>query len=146
MPEFKRTASVTWTGDSKHGAGQVSTGSGALQAVPYSFVTRFGEAPGTNPEELLAASHAACFSMAFASELGRSGHPPDRVETRATCFMTRDDVTGVKITRMRLESRVQVKGLDAATFQEIARAAEGKCPVSNVVRHGLVIELDAALV
>ena len=144
MPEFKRTARAVWNGDSRHGQGRVSSGSGALNDTPYTFVTRFGDAPGTNPEELLAAAHAACFSMALASRLAGAGHPPEEIQTAAACFMTRDDA-GVKITRMRLETRVRAPGLDAAAFQQLAAEAEKSCPVGNVLRGGLTIELDAAL-
>ncbi|NLG28747.1 MAG: OsmC family peroxiredoxin [Chloroflexi bacterium] len=145
MTEFLRSASVVWNGDSRRGSGTVSTGSGALTDVPYTYLTRFGENPGTNPEELLAAAHAACFSMALASTLRRAGHAPERIETRAVCVMERDETTGVAITTMRLRTRALVPGLDAAEFARLADDAKVNCPVSQVLAPGLAIELDAAL-
>ena len=145
MPEFKRTAEAVWTGDSRHGNGLLTSGSGVLKDAPYSFFTRFGDLPGTNPEELIAAAHAACFNMAFASTLSGKGYQPQRIETHATCFMTREEGSGVKITKMHLTTKGQVPNIDLATFQQIAQEAERRCPVSNVLRNGLVIELDATL-
>ena len=145
MVEFKRSASVVWSGDSRRGSGTVSTESGALVDVPYTWLNRFGDTPGTNPEELLAAAHAACFSMALASTLRGAGHAPERIDTMATCVMVRDEATGVKITTMRLHTRARVPGLDAATFDTLVNDAKVNCPVSRVLAPGLAIELDAAL-
>ena len=145
MIEFRRRAEVVWSGDSRHGSGHITGSSGALRDTPYSFNTRFGDAPGTNPEELIAAAHAACYSMAFASALAAKGFQPGRIQTQATCYMTRDEVSGVKITRMHLAVKAQIPGIDEDAFQQLAREAEGKCPVSNLLRCGLTIELEAAL-
>jgi osmotically inducible protein OsmC len=145
MAEIKRMAMVVWNGDSRTGGGRVSSGSGALKDVPYAYATRFGDTPGTNPEELIAAAHAACFSMAFASRLEHNGYQPQSIETHATCVMSPQEEGGFKITRMHLETRGQVPGIDEATFRQIAREAEKGCPVSTALRGGIEIELDAGL-
>jgi len=145
MVEFKRTAAVVWSGDSRTGNGSITTASGALVDVPYAYGTRFGDVPGTNPEELIAAAHAACYSMALASTLRRAGHVPERIETTATCVMTRDEAAGVKITAVRLRTRARVPDLAAAEFAKLAQEGEQRCPVSAVLRPGLTIELDAEL-
>jgi len=145
MADIERQASAVWSGDLRGGDGQISSGSGVLDDTAYSFATRFENTTGTNPEELIAAAHAACYSMALASTLGRKGHQPQRIETRAVCHLTPQQPSGFKLTKMRLETRGQVEGLDDATFQQIAREAETSCPVSNALRGGLQIELDAQL-
>lgn len=145
MVEFKRSASVVWHGDSRSGNGTISTASGALVETPYAYGTRFGDIPGTNPEELIAAAHAACFSMALASTIRRAGHAPERIDTVADCIMVRDEATGVKITGMRLRTRARVPGLDAAEFARLANDAKENCPVSRVLAPGLSITLDAVL-
>jgi osmotically inducible protein OsmC len=145
MVDFRRSAEAVWTGDVRKGNGRITTFSGVLKDVPYSFATRFEDSPGTNPEELLAAAHAACFNMAFASALGKKGYPPERLETRAICSMSRQEPGGVRITKMRLEVRGQVPGIDHEAFRQTAVEAEKACPVSNVVRNGLTIELEATL-
>lgn len=145
MADIERTANAVWNGDLRSGNGQISSTSGVLDNTVYSFATRFEHKPGTNPEELIAAAHAACFSMAFANTLSKKGHQPQEVQTSATCVLSPQQPSGFKITKMRLESRVKVDGLDDATFQQIAREAEAGCPVSNVLRGGLEIELNATL-
>jgi osmotically inducible protein OsmC len=115
-----------------------------LEEVPYRFMTRFEHARGTIPEELIAAAHAACFSMAFANMLSGKGYKPIRVETRAVISMERLE-GGFTITKMRLETEGEVSGLDQATFTEIARKASAGCPVGKLLRPGLEIELDARL-
>jgi osmotically inducible protein OsmC len=142
MVEIKRTAQAIWNGDSRSGSGHISSGSGVLKDVPYTYATRFGDTPGTNPEELIAAAHAACFSMAFASGLRRGGHQPQSIETRATCTISSQEGGGYKITGMRLETRGQVLGIDEATFLRIAQEAKEGCPVSNALRGGVEIELE----
>ncbi len=142
--DIERHADATWNGEVRGGNGQITSASGTLDDAPYTFVSRFEQGTGTNPEELIAAAHAACYSMAFAATLGRKGHAPQQITTRATISLT-PQTSGFKITRMRLETRGRVEGLDEATFQEIAREAETTCPVSNVLRNNLEIELDAKL-
>lgn len=145
MADIERTAEATWSGDLRGGSGQISSTSGVLANTAYSFGTRFEQAPGTNPEELIAAAHAACYSMAFAATLGRKGYQPQRIETKATCVLTPQQPAGFKITKMRLEARGQVPGIDQATFQQIAEEAEKGCPVSNALR-AIEIEVEAKLV
>jgi osmotically inducible protein OsmC len=145
MAEIRRRAKAAWVGSLREGEGHVGTASGALEKERYSFGTRFEEEPGTNPEELIAAAHAACYSMAFADILSGKGHHPERIETEAICILTRQENGGFRITGMHLRVRGRVPGIDEATFQRIAKEADQECPVSNLLRDGATIELDAAL-
>jgi osmotically inducible protein OsmC len=140
MPAILRTATGTWHGDLRSGKGTIGATSGVLKDTPFTFATRFENARGTNPEELIAAAHAACFSMAFSNYLSQQGHVPDTISTKAT--ITLEDG---RIHTMHLETRGKVAGLDNETFKRLAEDAEKKCPVSNLLRPGLTIELDAAL-
>jgi osmotically inducible protein OsmC len=140
MPVINRTATGTWQGDLKSGKGSIGATSGVLSQTPFTFATRFENAKGTNPEELIAAAHAACYSMAFSNYLSTNGHVPDTITTRATISLEDG-----KITKMHLETRGKVAGLDNATFKRMADEAEKKCPVSNLLRPGLTISLDASL-
>jgi osmotically inducible protein OsmC len=140
MAAIQRTASGVWRGDLKSGRGEISAASGVLQDTPFSYATRFENAKGTNPEELIAAAHAACFSMAFANYLDAQGHKPRRISTRATISLE----NGV-ISKMRLVTEGDVADLDAAEFARLATEAEKKCPVSNLLRNGLAITLEASL-
>ena len=137
---IERTASGAWQGDLRSGKGQISSTSGVLQNTPFTFATRFENAKGTNPEELIAAAQAACYSMAFANYLAGQGHTPEEIQTQAT--ITLDN--GV-ITKMHLVTRGRVPGLEASDFARLADEAEKKCPVSNLLRNGLAITLDASL-
>ncbi len=138
-----RRADVTWSGDLKTGSGKVRVGSGSF-TFDVSFGRRFAEDPGTNPEELIAAAHAVCYSMALANTLAKSGTPPTRLETSATVSM-RADGASVTITRSALRVTGEVEGLDAAGFRRVAEEAEKACPVSNALRGNLEIVLDARL-
>lgn len=140
MAAIERTASGVWRGDLKTGNGLIGSTSGVLTNVPFTFATRFENAKGTNPEELIAAAHAACFSMAFANYLSGQGHKPDEITTQAK--ITLEDG---KITKVHLTTKGRVAGLDAATFKKLAEEGEKKCPVSNLLRPGLTITLDASL-
>jgi len=140
MAVIQRTASATWRGDLKRGAGQIDSTSGVLQGTAYTFMTRFENAKGTNPEELIAAANAACYSMAFAHHLSQQGHVPESIVTQATISLD----NGV-IARMHLQTRGSVPGLGEAEFKRFAEEAEKQCKVSNVLRNGLTITLDAAL-
>ncbi len=140
MPAIQRTANGTWHGDLKSGKGSIDATSGVLRDTPFSFATRFENAKGTNPEELIAAAHAACYSMAFSNYLSQNGHVPDTITTKATISLEDG-----KINKMHLETRGRVAGLDNAAFKRLADEAEKKCPVSNLLRNGLAITLDAAL-
>lgn len=137
-----RKAEAVWEGDLTAGHGTMRTESGALNGA-YSFRTRMGDTPGTNPEELIAAAHAGCFSMALAAALSQAGHRPDRIQTSAG--VTLDKVgDGFKITTIRLHTRAHVPGIDEATFRTFADNAKRNCPVSQALA-GAKIELDAAL-
>jgi lipoyl-dependent peroxiredoxin len=147
MADFKRKAQATWYGDLRGGNGRMSTHSGVLKNVPYAFNTRFANEPGTNPEELLAAAHASCYSMALSGALSKKGYTVDSIETNATCFLSPQPTGGFRITKMHLQVRGKVAGIDEATFVQIAKETDaGGCPVSILLHPGLTIELDAALV
>jgi osmotically inducible protein OsmC len=136
-------ASAVWEGKLKDGKGTFKAGSGAFSA-PYTFATRFEGKQGTNPEELLAAAHAACFSMALSAGLEKTGKPATRVETTAAC--TLEMVDGApKITKMELKTRGRVAGLDQAGFQKAAEEAKRGCPVSKALAGIPQITLDAKL-
>lgn len=137
-----RNASASWQGGLRGGTGRFDGESGAIGAA-YDFGSRFGDAGGTNPEELLAAAEAACFSMALAAGLEKAGHAPTRVETRAACTVEKVG-DGFQITTMRLRVRAQVPGIDDAAFQEIAAGTRTGCPVSKALA-AVDIQLEATL-
>ena len=145
MASIVRKAGVIWNGDSRSGSGTISTQSKALYEQPYTYATRFEEAPGTNPEELLAAAHAACFSMALASMLKSKGFTARQIETNAECTVEARD-GGYEITRKQLHTRGQVPGIDDSAFQKIAADAGKNCPVSKLLGQGLKIDLKAELI
>ncbi|HWP39362.1 MAG TPA: OsmC family protein [Tepidisphaeraceae bacterium] len=138
-----RTASATWNGTLKDGSGTFKAGSGAIQGT-YSFGTRFENAPGTNPEELIGAAHAACYSMALAAGLGKNGMNPQRVSTTAAVTIEKVG-EGFKITKIKLSCEASVPGADPKKFQEIANATKTGCPVSGALS-AVPIELEAKLV
>src|SRR6185312_12685123 len=122
---MKRTASAHWSGDLKTGAGTISSASGVLNQTQYSFSTRFADGIGTNPEELIAAAHAGCFTMALSAELGKAGITADSLEKTDA---------GFTITAIHLEVKAKIPGADAKKFDEAAHAAEKGCPVSRVLK------------
>ena len=139
---MKRTASAVWLGNLKQGSGTVSTGNGALKNTPYSFSSRFENGAGTNPEELIAAAHAGCFTMATSASLGRAGLTPERLSTEAT--LTLEQVQGSwTITTIHLQLTGRVPGISQAKFAEIAADAKANCPVSRLLK--AEITLDAKL-
>jgi lipoyl-dependent peroxiredoxin len=137
-----RTASAKWNGDLQSGAGTMALGSGAFEGQ-FSFRSRFEDGPGTNPEELIGAAHAGCFSMALSNILAEGGNPPESVETSAKVHFGPTDA-GPTIQRIELTTRGKVPGLDDAGFKEAAEAAKAGCPVSRALT-GVEIEVDAAL-
>src|SRR4029453_19027516 len=137
-----RKASAVWRGTGRDGEGALTSASGVLLETPYSFKTRFESEPGTNPEELIAAAHAGCFTMALAFELQRAGVTPTELRTEAAVSLDQDGA-GFKISRSALTLRGRVPGIDAARFLELATSAETNCPVSKVLN--AEITLDAAL-
>lgn len=138
-----RKATAHWQGTGRDGAGDLTTGSGVLSAAPYGFKTRFEDAPGTNPEELIAAAHAGCFTMALAFQLQTAGFTPESLTTEAAVSLDSKD-GGFTITKSALTLTAKVPGLDQATFDELAGVAEKNCPVSKLLK--AEITLDATLV
>ena len=136
-------ASAEWTGTLKEGAGKMRLGSGAFEG-PYSFVSRFETGPGTNPEELIGAAHAGCFSMALAAALGRAGHTPKSIRTTAKVHLGTSEA-GPTITRIDLEVEGEVPGIDAATFQQHAEGAKKGCVVSRALAGVPTVTLNATL-
>ncbi len=136
MPEITRRGSARWEGDLKGGRGVVSTASGAMAEAPYSFASRFEDAPATNPEELIAAAHAACFAMALANILAGEGHPPTEVRATATLRM-RMEPAGPTIVAAHLECDAQVPGMAPEAFATAAAKAKDGCPVSRLLKPGL---------
>jgi len=145
MATLKRAAYAEWSGDLKRGKGELTTESKAIEEEKYSFGTRFEDKPGTNPEELIAAAHAGCYSMAIANALAGKGYQPERIATTATCFLESLEEGGFAITKMHLEVRGWVSDLNEAKFKEIADQADKECPVSNLLREGLDIGINALL-
>ena len=137
-----RTASAKWSGDLQEGQGTMALGSGAFEG-PYSFRSRFEEGTGTNPEELIGAAHAGCFSMALGNILAEGGNAPESIETSAKAHFGPTDA-GPTIQRIELTTRGSVPGLDEAGFKEAAEAAKADCPVSRALT-GVEISVDAAL-
>jgi osmotically inducible protein OsmC len=126
-----RSAEAVWEGDLKAGKGTISTQSGAYQGA-YSFSSRFEDGKGTNPEELIAAAHAGCFSMAFSHELSQAGHVPKRVHTTANVHLAKTDA-GFSIPKIDLVTEADVPGIDDATLQEIGKKAKENCPISKLL-------------
>jgi len=143
MASIHRSASAAWRGTGKEGSGTLSTQSGALSDLPYSFAKRFGEERGTNPEELIAAAHAGCFTMATAFQLTGAGHAPEELRTEARVSMEQEEGGGWSIKAVTLTLRARVPGIAADEFQRLAEAAKAGCPVSRVLNAS--ITLDATL-
>lgn len=137
-----RKADATWEGDLRKGKGSMKLGSGAFEG-PFSFGTRFGDTPGTNPEELLGAAHAGCFSMALSAGLGAAGYTPTRIQTNAKVHIEQVE-GGFGITKIELTTEAEVPGIDEKTFQEQAEATKKACPVSKALA-SVPIELKATL-
>ena len=128
-----KKATAVWQGGLKDGKGTISTESKALAETPYSFRTRFEGVPGTNPEELLGAAHAGCFTMALAAKLGEAGIKPERIETQATVTLEKV-AAGFEITRVHLEVGARAPGADRAKFDAAAADAKANCPLSKVLK------------
>jgi osmotically inducible protein OsmC len=139
---MKKSASATWSGGLKDGQGTISTGTGVLREAPFGFKSRFEDGPGTNPEELIGAALAGCFSMALSLGLGNAGLTAEKIDTRTQVTLDKQG-EGFAITTIALTCRARVPGADAETFQRIAQETKQGCPVSKVLRAD--ISLDAAL-
>lgn len=138
-----RSANARWEGSLQDGRGMMKMQSGAYEGQ-YSFSSRFEEGTGTNPEELIAAAHAGCFSMALSGDLGRAGYEPESIETSAEVTIERSDA-GFSITSVQLRTIGVVPGMDAAKFQEVAEASKKGCPVSRALSPDIKVTLDATL-
>jgi lipoyl-dependent peroxiredoxin len=142
---IERRAHATWEGDLRGGSGSFDTGSGAIGGQQVTFASRFEESGGkTSPEELIAAAHATCLSMALANGLAQEGHPPKRLETDAVCTLDQTDA-GFRITSMHLTVHGEVEGIDEEAFRAAADEAAKGCPVSNALSESVEITLDASL-
>lgn len=139
---IKRNASAEWNGGLKDGKGSISTESGVLTNTQYSFGTRFENGAGTNPEELIGAAHAGCFSMALSGQLTNAGSPPDSIRTKATVSMEKTDA-GFTVTSVHLDVTARVPGIDQAAFDTAANNAKTGCPISRLLN--AQITMDAKL-
>ncbi|HEY2939398.1 MAG TPA: OsmC family protein [Gaiellaceae bacterium] len=142
---IERRAHATWEGDLRDGVGHFDLESGAITGQEVTFASRFEESGGkTSPEELIAAAHATCFSMALANGLAQQGNPPTRLETKAVCTLDKGD-GGFRITSMNLSVRGEVEGIDEEGFRAAAEQARDGCPVSQALAGSLEISVDASL-
>jgi len=139
---MKRKAGAVWTGGLKDGRGVLTTDSGVLAETQYSFATRFENGVGTNPEELIAAAHAGCFSMALSAQLGNAGLAPERIRTQATVTLEKGDA-GFSITAVHLAVTAKIPGATAQAFDTAAQAAKSGCPVSRAL--AVPISMEARL-
>lgn len=138
---MKRTAQAHWAGSGKEGSGHLTTPSGTLKETPYSFSARFGDGAGTNPEELIAAAHAGCFTMALTFLLNGAGFVPTALDTKATLTMEQEG-GGWKISAVHLELKAVVPGLGKEQFEELAANAKANCPVSKVMNATITLERE----
>ena len=138
-----RTASARWQGNLTEGSGTVRTGKGGLEGN-YSYKSRFEEGEGTNPEELVGAAHAGCYSMALSKQLADAGAPPKSVDTTAQVHFDKTDA-GMTVTRIDLDTVVDAPGVDQAEFQKLAEGAKENCPISRLLSPGAQITLNARL-
>ncbi|WP_296236044.1 OsmC family protein [uncultured Pseudomonas sp.] len=136
---MKKTASAHWQGGIKDGKGSISTESGALKESPYGFNTRFEDKPGTNPEELIGAAHAGCFSMALSKELGDAGMTAESIDTKAQVTLEKVE-GGFEISTVHLTLRAKIPGADRAAFEKAVEAAKTGCPVSKVLKATITLE------
>lgn len=139
-----RTASAEWQGGLRDGKGTVSTGSGVLKETQYSFSTRFEDGAGTNPEELIGAAHAGCFTMALSAQLGEAGITPESLQTEARVTLSKVE-DGFAITAIHLTTEAKIPGADEAAFAKAAEGAKKGCPVSKLFANNAEITLDAKL-
>jgi lipoyl-dependent peroxiredoxin len=128
-----RKASAVWKGSLKEGKGTISSDSGVLSNTPYSFSTRFENAKGTNPEELIAAAHAGCFTMALSAQLGNAGITPESLETTASLTLDKLDA-GWTVTKIHLDVTARIPGADKAAFDKAAESAKASCPISRLLK------------
>ena len=130
---MKKSASAHWSGGIKDGQGTISTDTQVLRDAPYGFKSRFEDGPGTNPEELIAAAHAGCFSMALSGQLGNAGMTADSIETTAAVTLEKTDA-GFTVTKVHLDVTANIPGADAAAFETAAQNAKAGCPISRLLK------------
>jgi lipoyl-dependent peroxiredoxin len=146
MATAERQARVVWEGPLQQGRGELEFASSGIGKYPVTWASRVERPDGrTSPEELLAASHAACYAMALSATLGRTGNPPERLDITATVSLNPKEGGGFEVTSSALEARGVVPGLDQAGFQSLAEQAEQTCPISNALRNNLRITVNATL-
>ena len=141
---MNRKATAVWQGDLKGGKGSISTQSGLMKEANYGFTTRFENGPGTNPEELIAAAHAGCFSMALSGQLGNAGMTAESISTEATVTMEKLEA-GWTVTGIHLDVKAKIPGADAAKFETAANNAKTGCPISRLLAPGTKITMNASL-
>lgn len=139
--KINRSGSASWTGGLKDGKGTISTQSGALDAHPYGFATRFEGVAGSNPEELIAAAHASCFTMALSLILGEAGLTADKMDTKAVVTLEQQD-GGFAVTASKLTLQAKIPGADDAQFQELAAKAKANCPISKLLKTEISLEAE----
>ena len=139
-----RSSTAQWEGDLKGGKGTMTVGKGAYTG-PFTFASRFEEGPGSNPEELIAAAHAGCYSMAFSGNLSKAGHVPKSIKTRAEVHLGPDPAGGAHISKIELFSEAEVPGIDPKLFQELAETTRTGCPISKLLKAGAEIVVTATL-
>lgn len=139
--KINRSGSAVWSGGLKDGKGTISTQSGALAAHPYGFATRFEGVPGSNPEELIAAAHASCFTMALSKILGEAGFTAEKMESNAVVTLEKQD-DGFAITASKLTLKATIAGIDDDRFQELAADAKANCPVSKLLNADISLEAE----
>lgn len=137
---MNRKASAVWRGDLKGGRGTISTESGVLKDSQYSFGTRFENGIGTNPEELVGAAHAGCFSMALSAELGKAGFTPESIATTANVTLENVQPGGWTVTKIHLQTQARIPNIAPEKFQEIANGAKGGCPISRLFKAEITLE------
>lgn len=138
---MQRKATAQWYGNLQNGRGELTTASGVLKSTPYSYMTRFGETPGTNPEELIAAAHSGCFVMALSGALAAKGYIADTLEASSTVTLEKKG-DAFSITSSRIKLRAMVPDIDAKTFQKIADEAKANCPVSRALKIDIGLDID----
>ena len=141
---MERKATAVWSGDLKGGKGQISTQSGLMKEAQYGFTTRFENGPGTNPEELIAAAHAGCFSMALSGQLGNAGMTADSITTEAKVTMEKLEA-GWTVTAIHLDVKAKIPNADQAKFETAANNAKNGCPISRLLAPGTKISMTASL-
>ena len=139
--KINRSGSAVWSGGLKDGKGAISTQSGALDAYPYGFATRFEGVPGSNPEELIAAAHASCFTMALSLILGEAGFTASKMETNAVVTLEKQE-DGLAVTASHLTLKASIPDVDESTFQDLAAKAKANCPISKLLKADISLEAE----